>query len=99
MNRYTYSVVATGKADSNGDFTITLREGIHTGQDPDHKDQDIQIDTDGKDGPDTWVHTDSEGNYSYTVGHPPIKTGEDLAVTATDPNNNTITKPTTTRIK
>ena len=90
------NVVATGKADSNGDFTITLREGIHTGQDPDHKDQDIQIDTDGKDGPDTWVHTDSEGNYSYTVGHPPIKTGEDLAVTATDPNNNTITKPTTT---
>ncbi|WAX72627.1 Ig-like domain-containing protein [Gallibacterium anatis] len=90
------NVVATGKADSNGDFTITLREEIRTVQDPDHKDQDIQIDTDGKDGPDTWVHTDSEGNYSYTVGHPPIKTGEDLTVKATDPNNNTITKSTPT---
>ncbi|KGQ41772.1 Ig-like domain-containing protein [Gallibacterium anatis] len=88
------NVVGTGKADSNGDFTVTLTQ-TYTGQDPDHKDQDIQIDTDGKDGPDTTVHTDSEGNYSYTVNKP-IVTGEDLSVTATDPNNNTITKPTPT---
>ncbi|STO38858.1 PUA domain [Gallibacterium anatis] len=88
------NVVGTGKADSNGDFTVTLTQ-IYTGQDPDHKDQDIEIDTDGKDGPDTTVHTDSEGNYSYTVNKP-IVTGEDLSVTATDPNNNTITKPTPT---
>nr|WP_320062260.1 Ig-like domain-containing protein [Gallibacterium anatis] len=88
------NVVGTGKADSNGDFTVTLTQ-TYTGQDPDHKDQDIEIDTDGKDGPDTTVHTDSEGNYSYTVNKP-IVTGEDLSVTATDPNNNTITKPTPT---
>ncbi|MEH8090562.1 Ig-like domain-containing protein [Gallibacterium anatis] len=88
------NVVGTGKADSNGDFTVTLTR-TYTGQDPDHKDQDIQIDTDGENGLDTTVHTDSEGNYSYTVNKP-IVTGEDLSVTATDPNNNTITKPTPT---